>query len=226
MALGKTQLQISLHLTRKKTYLSKTQLTNIPSSSRLFPRPQKPYNWNSSIYSHNMDTQMIFTMAPPLAPDTYMQLTTSPPLYPMSYGFIERHIKTTKTALTTTKAFGDQWKPSANTSCASVEILLLNIHLTPIGPHMPSPQVILHNRTKEFPWQVSKAVDFEDVQNYFIAKKATQKEYHCKRQTAVPLPELYPGQDILFLSPDQPNTYILSTMISPAPQPGNYILKS
>ena len=48
----------------------------------------------------------------------------------------------------------------------SLKTLLLNICSTPIGPHIPSSQAILHNRTQEFQGQPSRAVDFEEVHNY------------------------------------------------------------
>ena len=50
---------------------------------------------------------------------------TSSPLYLKSNSFIERHIKTIKSALTTATASG-----------TIVETLLINIHFTPIGPNM------------------------------------------------------------------------------------------
>ena len=50
---------------------------------------------------------------------------------------------------------------TAQASGISVEILILNIHYTPIGPHMPSPHEILHNRTQECPEKLPKAVAFK-----------------------------------------------------------------
>ena len=61
---------------------------------------------------------------------------TSSPHFPRSNGFIERQVRTIKTALNTALP--------ANTSLASV---LLDLRSTPIGPNMPVPCEILHNRT-------------------------------------------------------------------------------
>ena len=53
---------------------------------------------------------------------------TSSPLYPQSNGFIERQIKTIKTALTTAQ-------PSGTSITHTLHIL----HSTPFGPNLPSP---------------------------------------------------------------------------------------
>ena len=65
----------------------------------------------------------------------YIDHITSSPLYPKSNGLIERQIKTVKTALDT-----------ANSSGKSLDDLLLSLRSMPIGPHLPSPREILHNR--------------------------------------------------------------------------------
>ena len=70
----------------------------------------------------------------------HIEHITSSPLYPRSNGFIECQIKTIKTAL-----------PTCQESKQSIEDLLLNIRTQPIGPHLPSPREILHNRTEECP---------------------------------------------------------------------------
>ena len=68
----------------------------------------------------------------------YIDHITSSPLYPKSNGFIEWQIKTIKTALAT-----------ANSSGKSLDDLLLSLRSMPIGPHLPSPREILHNRTQD-----------------------------------------------------------------------------
>ena len=83
----------------------------------------------------------------------HIEHITSSPLYPRSNGFIECQIKTIKTALSTCQE-----------SKQSVEDLLLNIRTQPMGPHLPSPREILHNRPAEHPqkhhnqstWKTSK----------------------------------------------------------------------
>ena len=56
----------------------------------------------------------------------YIDHITSSPHYPKSNGFIERHIKTIKTALDTVKSSGK-----------SLDGLLISLRSTPIGPHLP-----------------------------------------------------------------------------------------
>ena len=68
----------------------------------------------------------------------YIDHTTSSPHYLKSNGFIERQIKTIKTALDT-----------AYSSGKSLHDLLLSLRSTPISPHLPSPREILHNRTQD-----------------------------------------------------------------------------
>ena len=112
----------------------------------------------------------------------YIDHITSSPLYPKSNGFIEQQIKTIKTALAT-----------ASYSGKSLDDLLLSLRSTPIGRHLPSPQEILHNRTQDCPGQPPHPVDFEEVRNYLITQKSTQKKHYDKRHNVRDLPELYPG---------------------------------
>ena len=61
---------------------------------------------------------------------------TSSPHFPRSNGFIERQVRTIKTALSTALP---AIKPLAS--------VLLYLRSMPIGPKMPSPHEILHNRS-------------------------------------------------------------------------------
>ena len=89
--------------------------------------------------------------------------STSPP-YPKSNGFIERQIKTVKTALSI-----------GHDSKLPIEDILLNIRTQPIGPNLPSPQETLHNCTEACPGKPSTPVDMEAVRDYLITKKTLQK---------------------------------------------------
>ena len=57
----------------------------------------------------------------------------------------------------------------------------------------------------------------EAVRNYLISKKISQKENHDNAHNVKTLPELIQGQEVLFLSPADPNQYIEGTVITKAP---------
>ena len=160
---------------------------------------------------------------PPFSSETFanfmqqhhIEHITSSPLYPKSNGFIERQIKTIKTALSI-----------GHDSKLPIEDILLNIRTQPIGPNLPSPWEILHNHIEACPGKPSTPVDMEAVRDYLITKKNMQKEYHDKTHNAKPLPDLSQGQEVLFLSPADPNQYIEGTVLAKAPQPRSYLLES
>ena len=145
----------------------------------------------------------------------HIEHITSSPLYPKSNGFIERQIKTIKTALST-----------GYDSKLPIEDILLNIRTQPIGPNLPSPWEILHNCIEACPGKQSTLVDMEAVRDYLITKKNLQKEYHDKTHNAKLLPDLSQGQEVLFFSPADPNQYIEGTVLAKAPQPRSYLLES
>ena len=66
----------------------------------------------------------------------------------------------------------------------------------------------------------------EAVRDYLITKKNLQKEYHDKTHNAKCLPDLSQGQEVLFLSPVDPNQYIEGTVLAKVPQPRSYLLES
>ena len=146
---------------------------------------------------------------PPFSSESFAQFMsnqrvehiTSSPHYPKSNRFIERQVKTIKTALAT-----------GTTSGKTLDYVLLSLRSTPFGPNLPLPKDILHNHTEECPGQPSHPVDCEQVRNYLLDKKATQKAYHDKSHNAKPLSELEPGQKILFLSSREENQYIEGTI--------------
>ena len=76
------------------------------------------------------------------------------------------------------------------------------------------------------PGQTPHAVDYEEIRNYLLAKKSTQKRHHDQSHNMKPLPELKPGQKILFLSPKDKNQYIEGTVTSKASTPRSYYLES
>ena len=145
----------------------------------------------------------------------YIDHITSSPLYPKANGFIERQVKTIKIALAT-----------ASSSGKSLKDLLMSLRSTPIGRHLPSPREILHNRTKDCPGQPSRPVDFEEVRNYLIAQKSTQKKHYDKRHNVRDLPELHPGQKVLFLSPAETNIYVEGTITGPSTTPRSYNIEA
>ena len=56
-------------------------------------------------------------------------------------------------------------------------------------------------------------------------KEGSSEGNHDRTHNAQPLPELYPGQDVLFLSPSKCNSYIQGTIVSPAYTPRSYIIQ-
>ena len=107
-----------------------------------------------------------------------------------------------------------------------IEDLLLNIRTQPIGPHLSSPRDILLNRTEECPGRPSHPVDMENMCNYLISKKTTQKENHDKSHKVRTLPDIIPGQEVLFFSSPDPHQYIEGTITSCASAPRSYIIES
>ena len=140
---------------------------------------------------------------------------TSSPLYPRSNGFIERQVKTIKTSLATTQA-----------SNTSLDQLLHTLPSTPIGPSLPSPHEILLNHTDPKPGHPSTPINLEQVRDYLITKKSTQKHYYNTRHNTRPLPDLSPGQDILFLSRVDQMSYIKGTIVSRVSTPRSYIIEA
>ena len=76
------------------------------------------------------------------------------------------------------------------------------------------------------PGQTPHAVDYEEIRNYLLDKKSTQKRYHDQSHNVKPLPELKPGQKILFLSPKGENQYTEGTVTRKASTPRSYYLES
>ena len=160
---------------------------------------------------------------PPFSSEVFTQFLTnqrvehitSPLHYPKSNGFIGRQVKTMKTSLAT-----------ATTPGKILDDVLLSLRSIPIGPILPSPREILHNHTEEHTGHPSHPVNYEQVRNYLLDKKATQKEYCDKSHNVKPLPELVPGQKVLFLSPRKENQYIKSTITTKAATSRHYYIES
>ena len=188
---------------------TKTAETAIQKLTQLFSQYDNPKSlttdngppFSSEVFAQFMNTQRV-------------EHITSSPHYLKSNGFIERQVKTMKTALAT-----------ATTSGKTLDDVLLSLRSSPIGPNLPSPREILHNRTEEHPGQPSHPVDCEQVRNYLLDKKTTQKEYHDKSHNVRPLSELEPGQKILFLSPREENQCIEGTITTKAATPRSYYIE-
>ena len=88
---------------------------------------------------------------------------TSSPHFPRSNDFIERQVRTIKTALN-----------SALPAKKPLEAVLLDLRSTPIGSNMPAPHEILHNRTIQQPGRPSQPVDMEQIRNLLISKRQAQ----------------------------------------------------
>ena len=67
-------------------------------------------------------------------------------------------------------------------------------------------------------------VDIQMVLDYLIAKKQAQKKNFNMPHGVRPLLNLYPGQEVLFLSPANQHSYIPSTIIDKAPSPQSNLI--
>ena len=143
----------------------------------------------------------------------YIEHITSSPYYPRSNSFMGRQIKTIKTALDTAKSSGK-----------SLDDHLLSLRSTPIGPCLPSPGEILHNRTQDRSGQPFHPIDFKEVRYYLITQKSVHKKYHNMRHNARDFPDLHPGQPVLFLSPADINSSIEGTITGPSTTPCSYMI--
>ena len=141
--------------------------------------------------------------------------TTSSPHFLQLKWFIERQVKTIKTALSTTQDAGK-----------SIEDLLWDLQSTPIGPKMPSPRDILQNRMIQYPGKPSTPVDMEHICNHLLAKKKNQKQFFNRAHNAKPMTQLDPSQEVLFLSLGDQSTYIPSTIVNKAYTQQNYHIEA
>ena len=139
---------------------------------------------------------------------------TSSPHFPRSNGFIERQVRTIKTALNT-----------ALPAKKSLETVLLDLKSTPIGSNMPALHEILHNRTIQWPGRPSQLVDMEKIRNFLISKRQAQCDQFNKAHRVWALPELPPGQEALFRSPAS-DEYIPGTIIEKAPALQSYFIEA
>ena len=152
---------------------------------------------------------------------THTILTVSPhrtlhfsPHFPRSNGFIECQVQTLKTALSTGQG-----------SHKTLEDVLLDLQSTLIGPNMPSPHEILHNRMFQCLSKPSQPVDMESVRNYLLSHRQSQKTYFDRAHGVHGLTELGPGQELLFRSLVE-NEYIPGTIVRWATMQHSYIMEA
>ena len=101
---------------------------------------------------------------------------------------------------------------TAQTAKKPLEEVLWDLRLTPIRPNIPLPHEILHNWTFQHPGRPSQPVNMERVRNYLLSHKQVQSTQFNKAHGAHALPELTPGQEMLFRSPVD-KEYIPRTII-------------
>ena len=75
----------------------------------------------------------------------------------------------------------------------SLEDLLLDVQSTPIGPIMPSPREILHNRTTQHPGKQSTPVDMGMHLKLPDRKKQSQKQYFNRAHNTKEMKQLDPS---------------------------------
>ena len=106
-----------------------------------------------------------------------------------------------------------------------LESVLLDLRSMPIGPNMPSPCEILHNRSIQWPGRPSQPINMEQVRNFPISCRQAQCDQFNKAHGVQALPEFSPGQEVLFKSPAD-DEYILGTIIEKAPAPHSYYIEA
>ena len=166
-------------------------LQEVTSQYRL---PYMLYNDNGLLFASNELVQFLQCH--------HIDHITSSPHFPRSNGFNECQVRTIKTALSTTQE-----------SRKSLVDLLLDLQSPPIRPYLPSPKEILHNKTFQYPGKPTTPNDMEQVCNYLLSKKQTQKTHFNRAHGTRELPELGLGQEVLFWSPTD-NEYIPGTMVN------------
>ena len=134
--------------------------------------------------------------------------------FPRSNGFIERQVRTIKTALNTALPSN---KPLAT--------VLLDLRSTPTGPNMPALHEILHNRTIQQPGRPSQPIHVEKVRNFLISRRQAQCDQFNKAHRVQALSELPPGQEVLFKSPAD-DEYIPGTITEKAPAQHSYMIEA
>ena len=67
---------------------------------------------------------------------------------------------------------------------------------------------------------------FEEVTDYLITQKSVQKKHHERRHNTKDLPELHPGQPVLFLSPADVNSYTEGTITGPSTTSCSYMIEA
>ena len=140
--------------------------------------------------------------------------TIPPPHFPRSNGFIERQVRTIKTAL--------------NTALPAIKPLvsvLLDLRSTAIRPKMPAPHEVLHNRTIQQPGKPSQPIDLEKVRSFLISRRQAQCDQCNKSHGVGALLEPPPGQEILFRSPAD-DKYIPGTIIEKVSALRSYIIEA
>ena len=136
------------------------------------------------------------------------------PHFPRSNGFIECQFRSIKTMLST-----------ALLAKKPLETVLIDHRLTAIGPNMPPPRDILHNRPIMHPSKPSQPVKLERVRNFLLSQKQSQCQQFNKAHGAHDHPELSPGQEVLFRSPVD-EEYIPGTRVDKATAPCSYFMEA
>ena len=69
-------------------------------------------------------------------------------------------------------------------------------------------------------------MNFEEVRDYLITQNSAQKKHHDRRHNTRDLPESHPGQQVLFSSPADVNSYIEGTITGTSTTPHSYMIEA
>ena len=109
----------------------------------------------------------------------HIEHSTFSPHFPRSNGFIEQQVRTIQTVLNTIL-------PSKK----PLETVLPDLWSALIGPNMPSPWEILHNRAFQWLSKPLQPVNMENVRNFLLSHKQNQCNQFNKAHGAHTLPKL------------------------------------
>ncbi|XP_033111306.1 uncharacterized protein K02A2.6-like [Anneissia japonica] len=140
--------------------------------------------------------------------------TTSSPRYPRSNGLAERTVRTLKSLI----------KKCTQTR-QSIQVALLHLRATPIGPDLPSPAEMMFGRlvrTTLPSHHFARIHQRTEVHDKLISRQQEMKQYHDKHAGAE-LKPLHTGQKVRVRCPDD-NMWVPAEITNVCKEPRSYVV--